>query len=144
MLPKENTEELCIVQWLLLRQRGPGIHPLHASKMNPKYCSEPCVESSVPHADHLIETGTDMIKLQMGSWVDANCPTDHLTVQGRIKGEVEWSSAASRVEPGASPFTLRYLTPSTWFHVKVVLSTKKSSLSQVTGIPERSSANSTT
>ena len=59
----------------------------------------------------------------MGSWVDANCPTDHLTVQGRLKGEEEWSSAASRVEPGAE-FTLPYLTPATWFHVKVLLSIK--------------------
>ena len=77
----------------------------------------------MPHADHLVETGTHMIKLQMGGWVDANCITDHWTVQGRLKGEEEWSSAASRVEPGEE-FTLRYLTPATWFHVKVLLSTK--------------------
>ena len=64
-----------------------------------------------------------MIKLQMAGWVDSNCPTDHLTVQGRLKGEVEWSSVASRVKPGEE-FILRYLTPATWFHVKVVLGIK--------------------
>ena len=74
----------------------------------------------MPPADHLVETGSHMIKLQMGGWVDANCPTNHLTVQGKLKGEEVWSSAASRVEPGAE-FTLPYLTPATWFHVKVLL-----------------------
>ena len=77
----------------------------------------------MPHADHLVETGSHMIRLQMGGWVDANCPTNHLTVQGRLKGEEEWSSGASRVQPGGE-FTLRYLTPATWFHVKVMFCTK--------------------
>merc|ERR1712013_901669 len=92
---------------------------------------EPCLESTVPNADHLFEAGSDMIKMQAGAWLDPNCPSDHLTVQGRLKGQDEWTSAATRVEP-RTEFNLNYLTPATWFHIKVA------------GIPERSSANSTT
>ena len=79
---------------------------------------EPCLESTVPNADHLFEAGRDMIKMQAGAWLDPNCPSDHLTVQGRLKGQEEWTSAATRVEP-RTEFNLNYLTPATWFHIKV-------------------------
>ena len=78
----------------------------------------------MPQADYFVETGSHMIKLLMGGWVDANCPTDHMTVQGKLKGEGEWSSAASRVEWVGEEFALRYLTPATWFHLKVLSSTE--------------------
>ena len=80
--------------------------------------SEPCLESTVPNADHLFEAGRDMIKMQAGAWLDSNCPSDHLTVQGRLKGQEEWTSAPTRVEP-RTEFNLNYLTPATWFHIKV-------------------------
>ena len=72
----------------------------------------------MPNADHLFEAGSDMIKMQAGAWLDPNCPSDHLTVQGRLKGQEEWTSSATRVEP-RTEFNLNYLTPATWFHIKV-------------------------
>ena len=75
----------------------------------------------MPHADHFLRVSADSISVHTDGWVDANCPTEYLSVDGKIRGEEEWTSMASRVRPGEE-FTLRYLTPATWFHVKVNLS----------------------